>query len=422
MIYVTHGSDATGALTASTLIYDRGADAWFTGASASVARSGLTGVCIEDASGRGRVFAVGGTNAGGPTAAVEIYDPVFNSWSAGASMPTARTGMGAALVPGFGIAGGSRGTVYVFGGTGAGGLLLNTNEAYDVELDQWVAASPMPIPMTGIAATVFSPDTGMVFAFNSVAAFIYDPQADISAPAAPMPTPRQDMIAGVCGATIYTIGGSGAGGNVATNENYNPFTNTWSPAPAKPSADARLASQSISSGLEIYAIGGTGTAPSTANEVFTCGAGIFCPSDQFCVDLDSCTSDSCDPGTNTCRHVSIAPGGVGDTLAATHNRPSGVTTLSWTGINCQVIYNTYRGTIPSRLLGSRGAVPYDHTCFESDDAAANGPTVSTDAGAPAVGTAFYYLATSENAAGEMPLGTRTGGGIPNISPCPTPPP
>src|SRR5438034_4720593 len=44
----------------------------------------------------------------------------------------------------------------------------------------------------------------------------------------------------------------------------------------------------------------------------SCGAGIFCLSDQFCADLDSCTSDSCDPGTNTCRHVSIAPGGVGD--------------------------------------------------------------------------------------------------------------
>jgi len=424
-IYVTHGADFTGALTATVFIYDRGTNTWSTGASAGVARSLLVGVCVEGAAGQGLVFTVGGTSAGGPSGAVEIYDPAANSWAAGAPLPTPRSGLGAALVPGFGIAGGTRGTVYAIGGI-AGGPPLGVNEAYDVELNVWVPVAPMPFPMTDISATIFSPDTGLVYVIGGSngpgLVQIYDPQADLWAAGTPMPTARSRSIAGICGVSIYVIGGT-AGGGLTVNEAYDPITDSWTPQPAKPTGAWGMASQTVSSGMEIYAIGGNTFPPSGVNEVFTCGAAMLCTSDLSCRTADSCGSDTCDLATGTCVHTAVAPAPVGETMTATHDRPTGVTRLSWTAIPCPTaIYNTYRGTIPINYLGSRGAAPYDHACFESADAAANGATLSTDPAAPPVRTAFYYVASSENLVTETILGTRTGGTpIPNNNPCPTPP-
>src|SRR5439155_24009712 len=111
------------------------------------------------------------------------------------------------------------------------------------------------------------------------------------------------------------------------------------------------------------------------------------------------------------------------TVRPAHDRPGGVTTLRWSAAACASLSNVYRGTIPARLLGSRGQSPYDQTCFESGDAAGDGPTLSTDPSAPASGMAFYYLVTTENPGSESSLGTGPGGApIPNNSPCPTPPP
>ncbi|HEV8201474.1 MAG TPA: protease pro-enzyme activation domain-containing protein [Candidatus Polarisedimenticolia bacterium] len=85
--------------------------------------------------------------------------------------------------------------------------------------------------------------------------------------------------------------------------------------------------------------------------------------------------------------------------------------------------NSYRGTIPAGLLGSRSpAARYDQICYESADALADGSTASTDASTPPPGTAFYYLVTEEGACGEGPLGFDSSSqAIPNTSPCPTPP-
>jgi hypothetical protein len=98
--------------------------------------------------------------------------------------------------------------------------------------------------------------------------------------------------------------------------------------------------------------------------------------------------------------------------------------LSWpAGGGGGIHFNTYRGTIPSQMLGSRlpGSV-YDAACFESGDAAGDGAATSTDAALPAVGTAFFYLVSGESACAESPLGTTSSGQpIPNAAPCPTPP-
>jgi len=85
--------------------------------------------------------------------------------------------------------------------------------------------------------------------------------------------------------------------------------------------------------------------------------------------------------------------------------------------------NTYRGSIPIGLLGSRppGAI-YDQICFESADSGGNGATTAVDPATPALGAAFYYLVDGEGACGESVLGRDSSGAvIANTSPCPTPP-
>jgi hypothetical protein len=63
---------------------------------------------------------------------------------------------------------------------------------------------------------------------------------------------------------------------------------------------------------------------------------------------------------------------------------------------------------------------FNHTCFESGDAQANGTLTSSDPSIPPLGTAFYYLTDGEGC-GEGALDSDASHPIPNPSPCPTPP-
>jgi len=153
---------------------------------------------------------------------------------------------------------------------------------------------------------------------------------------------------------------------------------------------------------------------------FRCG----CVTNADCDDGLVCNgTETCDTGTGACLAGTPiqGPGPVGDTLQASQDPATATATLTWSAIASAAIYNTYRGTIPANFLASRPS-PYDHACYESGDAAGDGPTLSKDAGPPGAGTAFYYLVDGENSCGEGPLGTAPGGGFtPNTSPCPTPP-
>ena len=92
--------------------------------------------------------------------------------------------------------------------------------------------------------------------------------------------------------------------------------------------------------------------------------------------------------------------------------------LTWSATPGAFFWNTYRGTIPSQLLGSRPYPPYDQTCYERDDSHGDGPLVATDPAGPPLGTAFYYDVTDVTGCGEGPLGFYSDGTvIPNTSRC-----
>lgn len=176
----------------------------------------------------------------------------------------------------------------------------------------------------------------------------------------------------------------------------------------------------------------------------TCLAGACIPGGPAdCDDQDSCTSDTCDPDTGLCRND---PVGCDDGDACTADRCdpanrgclhtpvalaevpglgfSQPVTVEWIATPAATHWNTYRGTIPG--LGGLGGRPpatrYDHSCFESADFMADGPTRSIDLADPPLGTAYYYLASEEGICGEGTLGFDSSAApLPNAFPCATPP-
>lgn len=310
-IYVTHGY--IGFDSTLNQIYDIPTDSWSLGASAAVSRSELTGVCIEDPSGQGLVFAVGGRFSG-PLSEVEIYNPATDTWFFAPPMPTPRRGLGAAFVPGIGVAGGNLGSVFVVGGSDGtaphSGAPLSVNEAFDVAAGVWVPRASMPIPMMDIYSTTYFPATGRIYVIGgfdgtsvSTTVQIYDPVSDAWTLGAPMPTPRSNLISGICGERIYAIGGfDDFLGNLNVNQSYDPFTNSWSPLePTKPTPSSEMASQFIYTGAEIFAIGsGIFGAAAAFNEVFTCEV---CPPSTIVISLPDSASGL--PGTNVTVPLSL---------------------------------------------------------------------------------------------------------------------
>ena len=80
----------------------------------------------------------------------EAYDPITNTWSLRASLPSARAGHGSAVL---------NGKIVIFGGEGnlanpATGTFENTDE-YDPATDSWRALAPMITPRHGMNGAVY---------------------------------------------------------------------------------------------------------------------------------------------------------------------------------------------------------------------------------------------------------------------------
>jgi len=105
-----------------TQVYDPASDSWSLGA-ASPVRVSAPGVCATTGvMALKRIYVFGGTVGFlNETAVTQVYDPENDSWTLGASMPTARTGPATAVVDD---------VIYVIGGGYGWGYSANVNEQY----------------------------------------------------------------------------------------------------------------------------------------------------------------------------------------------------------------------------------------------------------------------------------------------------
>jgi len=158
-------------------------------------------------------------------------DAAENEWAAMAPMPTARGGLGVAVV---------NGKIYAIGGVDDDGQLA-VNEEYDPAADTWKDKAAMPTARSGFAVAVHKSKIYVIggtvgdsanLGFTG-ATEVYDPATNTWEAKADMPTPRADLCASVVNGKIYLIGGKEYWGDgplyheLDVNEVYDPASNSW---------------------------------------------------------------------------------------------------------------------------------------------------------------------------------------------------
>jgi len=108
-------------------------------------------------------------------------------------------------------------------------------------------------------------------------------------------------------------------------------------------------------------------------------------------DVDGDTFSACAGDCNDANASIWATPGEVRSLVMSHNKVSGVSTVSWTAPllpgGSAIVYDTLRSATPSNFTAST-------TCVETNDGA---NTAATDATTPGPGTAFFYLTRAEDA-------------------------
>ena len=120
-------------------------DNWKRKADMPTGRGGLSTSVVG-----GKIYAIGGGNdAGGNFVlflAVEKYDPLTDTWTKKADMPTGRDYLGTSVV---------NGKIYAVGGFGGANLdFLPTAEVYDVNTNTWKALADIPTAKTTTTSTI----------------------------------------------------------------------------------------------------------------------------------------------------------------------------------------------------------------------------------------------------------------------------
>ena len=209
-IYAIGGAKTLGAPLSVVEEYDPATDTWKKKADMPTARYSLSSSVVN-----GKIYAIGGNLAPDlvnwvfpRSSTVEEYDPITNTWTKKADMPTARGGLSTCVV---------NGKIYAIGGTSekeAGNFTLSTVEEYDPIANKWAKKSDMLIARTALSTCAVN---GMIYAIgggdmqnNTVFPFVdlYDPIADSWTKKADMPTARISLTISVIKGEIYAIGGT----------------------------------------------------------------------------------------------------------------------------------------------------------------------------------------------------------------------
>lgn len=148
-------------------------------------------------------YAAGGRGYSGTSNGCYSYNPVTNKMAKLASMPLARTSLGAAAVGSL---------VYVAGGMDSGWDAVNTMESFDPAANRWRGLAPLPTARFDLAVVSLN---GLVYAIGGRNARkdviktveVYNPQNNTWTSSFSLTIPRASASAAAVGNTIYVYGG-----------------------------------------------------------------------------------------------------------------------------------------------------------------------------------------------------------------------
>lgn len=218
-IYVVGGciTDCHVDITGLLLTYDPGSDIpggdpWSTLAPMPpmpTVRAGHVAAALD-----GKLFVVGGSSTWPypHLQTIEVYDPDSNQWedtTLKADMPTGRENASAAVIDG---------KLYVVGGmvrpTSNTHDVTGVLEVYDPVANTWSTLAPMPTPRHGAAMGVIGGKLHVVGGWTTLTFLatheVYDPNTDSWSTLEPMPAARGYPMAGVIDDKLYVAGGVGS--------------------------------------------------------------------------------------------------------------------------------------------------------------------------------------------------------------------
>jgi N-acetylneuraminic acid mutarotase len=224
-------------------------NSWVEKAPMPTARTGL-GVAVVN----GSIYAIGGFSSvqSAFLAVNEEYDPSANTWTTKASMPTPRSGCAVTVCDD---------KIYVFGGQTAIGTangFTNATEVYNPATNTWVTKAPIPISESGFSANVVD---GKIYLMYGTLNEVYDPATDSWTTKAPIPTAAYLYASAVLDDKIYVISGPGfATPGRGLTQIYDPKMDTWSsgaPIPISVEQPVAGATTGVAAPKAIYVIGGS---------------------------------------------------------------------------------------------------------------------------------------------------------------------
>ena len=194
-------------------VYDPATDTWSTKANMPTSRDGPAAAAID-----GKLYVVGGWNGTDFTPALEVYDPATNTWSTKANMPTPRINPAAVAIDGKLYVVGGRNvppTTHCSSGCQNYNTGLDVLEVYDPVTDTWSTKANMPTGRHGLAAV---PIFGLLYAVGgqnsqglSKKLEVYDPVTDDWSTLDDMSTARRWLAAAAIDGKIYAAGGELSG-------------------------------------------------------------------------------------------------------------------------------------------------------------------------------------------------------------------
>jgi N-acetylneuraminic acid mutarotase len=151
---------------------------------------------------------------------VEAYNPILDEWTPRAPLPSPRAGAAVATV-------GTR--IFVIGGTGTGGVRLDSMLEFETTTGVWTARHSLPAHRSNAQAVTVN---GQVYAIGGAddsglvpTIDIYDPLSDSWSTGVSLPSARADVSAGAVGNTIVVAAGLAiSGGSVVLSSETDTFT------------------------------------------------------------------------------------------------------------------------------------------------------------------------------------------------------
>ena len=231
-----------------------GDTAWQAQSAMSLARGRLAAAMLDK-----QIIAIGGETTTGVTGLVEILDTATQKWRTGQNKPTPVANVSAVVISG---------TVIVPGGYTSAGVPTAIVEAYDPISDTWTTLPSMPAPRFAYAIAAYQNRMYVMGGWDGQryvdTMLIYDATTRRWTTGTPLPLARGFSAAAVLDRAIYVVGGYTDGREFDNCDRYLPADNRWETC--APLLVTRGGLGLISMAGRLYAIGGGWTGYLSFNE------------------------------------------------------------------------------------------------------------------------------------------------------------